>query len=209
MAFIQTVPVSDSTDDVRAMYAQSQKALGYVPNYAKLFSHRPAVMDAWGSLLRSIRSTLDTRRYELATMAAAHALRSSYCLLAHGTILSRDFYGPDQTTQIAHDFTRADLSPTDVAIMSFAERIARDATSVGAADIQQLRDYGLTDAEIFDVAAAAAVRCFFSKLLDALGAEPDSAFLSLDDHLRSELTVGRSISQMPVEVVSDESPSTG
>lgn len=42
--------------------------------------------------------------------------------------------------------------------------------------MEGLRAYGFTDAEIFDAAA----RCFFSKFLDALRAEPDSAYLELE-----------------------------
>jgi len=56
-----------------------------------------------------------------------------------------------------------------------------------------LRSHGYQDAEIFDVAAAAAARCFFSKLLDALGGQADSTFNDLDPTLREALTVGRPI----------------
>ncbi|MFN8580395.1 MAG: peroxidase-related enzyme [Gemmatimonadaceae bacterium] len=201
MAFIDSVPVQDSAGDVRAMYVASQAPLGYVPNYARLFSHRPKVMGAWGNLLKSVRESMDTRRYELATVAAARALRSSYCMLAHGSILRRDFYSDEATAKIAHDYRSADLSPLDVEVMRFAEHVARDASSITAADVQRLRDHGLSDAEVFDVAATAAARCFFSKLLDSLGAEPDSSFLALGDELRSELTVGRAITDAPVEVI--------
>jgi hypothetical protein len=44
-----------------------------------------------------------------------------------------------------------------------------------------------------DVVLTAAARCFFSKTLDALGAEPDSAYWNLDPGLRDALTVGRPI----------------
>ena len=40
---------------------------------------------------------------------------------------------------------------------------------------------------------AAAVRCFFSKVLDGLGAEPDGKYGQLDPALRDSLTVGRAI----------------
>jgi uncharacterized peroxidase-related enzyme len=202
MAFIDTIPANSATGDVQAMYASNQAKPGYVPNYAKIFCHRPQVMAAWGSLIGSIRTNLDTRRYELITLAAARALRSSYCMLAHGAILRERFYQPEQVTAIAEDFTNADLAPVDVAIMSFAEQIVHDATSVTAADIQHLREHGLTDAEIFDIAAATAARCFFSKLLDALGAEPDSAYAQLEDELQRQLAVGRPISQAAAEQVS-------
>lgn len=69
------------------------------------------------------------------------------------------------------------------AMMAFAERVAKDASSITARDVEGLRAHGFTDAEIFDIAA----RCFFSKLLDALGAEPDSAYLELEDGLRRRL----------------------
>lgn len=201
MAFISTVPVAEATGEVRAIYEKQQASLGYVPNYAKLFSHRPQVMKGWSALVGSIQGSLDPRRYELVTLAAARALHSSYCSLAHGTVLRNKFYAPTQLATIADDFTQAGLAPADVAIMRFAEKIVADARSVTQADVAELREQGLTDPEIFDVAAAAAARCFFSKLLDALGAEPDSAYNSLEDILRQRLTVGRPISEGEVEQV--------
>ena len=41
---------------------------------------------AWRGLQGSIRQNLSVRRYELVTLAAAQALDSRYCLLAHGAI---------------------------------------------------------------------------------------------------------------------------
>jgi hypothetical protein len=53
----------------------------------------------------------------------------------------------------------------------------------------------LDDAEIFDVAAAAAARCFFSKLLDATGTLPDPVFRDSIPDLVDTLTVGRPIAE--------------
>jgi uncharacterized peroxidase-related enzyme len=195
MAFIQTIPVDQATGEVRALYERTQASLGYVPNYAKVFSHRPPVMAAWSALLASIRGNLEPRQYELITLAAARALRSSYCLLAHGAVLREKFYSAPRMTEIAADFAHANLTPADVAMMAFAERLARDATGITDAEVRALREHGFTDAQIFDIAAAAAARCFFSKLLDALGALPDAAYAELEDDLKRELTRGRPISR--------------
>ena len=108
-------------------------------------------------------------------------------------------YNKINLTEPAQDPAQADLAPVDLAIMSFARQIALDASRITQGDVQRLRDHGLTDAEIVDVAAAASARCFFSKLLDALGAEPDSIFSELDDEVREHLTVGRAISRDEVE----------
>lgn len=208
MAFIETIPVEEASGDVRAMYERYQANLGYVPNAAKVYSHRPQVMAAWNGLLASIRDNLDRRQYELVTLAAARALRSSYCMLAHGSILRQQFYSVPQLTVIAENFARAEIAPSDVAMMAFAEKIVRDATAITEADVRVLRDHGFSDVQIFDIAATAAARCFFSKLLDALGAEPDSPYGRLEDDLKRQLTPGRSISREAVEQVLPAVPHT-
>jgi alkylhydroperoxidase family enzyme len=77
--------------------------------------------------------------------------------------------------------------------MRLAERVAQDATAVTQADIDDLRERGLDDAEIFDVVATAAPRCFFSKTLDGLGVQPDAWYAELEPGLRGALEVGRPI----------------
>jgi uncharacterized peroxidase-related enzyme len=134
---------------------------------------------------------MDPRRYELATLAAARRLRSTYCSLAHGSVLLERFVGPDQLVSIVEDHRNAGLDETDVAVMDVADKVAADANSVTEADVERLRSLGLSDGEIFEVVVAAAVRCFFSKTLDGLGVEPDAKFAALEPRLRETLTVGR------------------
>jgi AhpD family alkylhydroperoxidase len=150
------------------------------------------MLDAWANLLGAIKSRMDTRRYELVTLAAARRLRSSYCALAHGKVLLE--LG-EPVKEIARDRTAAALDDVDVAIMDFAERVVDDAASITGADRQRLRDLGLTDAEVTDVAMAAAARCFFSKTLDAMGVLPDASYQELDPELREVLVVGRPIAE--------------
>ena len=61
---------------------------------------------------------MDLRPYELATLAAARRLRSSYCCLARGTILRKRFGEP--VLAIALDHRAADLDEVDVAVMLIA-----------------------------------------------------------------------------------------
>lgn len=194
MAFISTIPEDQAPADVKQMYDGEINAKGYIPNYTRVFSHRPQVMAAWSNLLSSIRADMDLRRYELVTLAAARALRSSYCMLAHGSVLRQKFYTPEQLTSIAGDYQTADLTPAEVAMMAFAEQIARDATAITQEDVDALREHGFSDPEIFDITATATARCFFSKTLDALGAQADELYLNLEDDLRRTLVVGRPIS---------------
>jgi uncharacterized peroxidase-related enzyme len=181
--------------DIRDMYEKETAFWGYLPNYALAFAHQPEVMSGWKGLISSIRSGLDPRIYELATMAAARALTSSYCSLAHGKFLADRFYTQTEVARIALDRDSSILSSAEIALMSYAERVATDATSVDQDDIEELRQHGLSDQEIFGIAAAAAARSFFAKLLDGIGAEPDSAFRNLEPELQKALTVGRPIAE--------------
>ena len=162
-------------------------------NYERAFAERPQVYTAWRALVTAIKDGMDERRYELATLAAARRLRSSYCCLAHGTVLIEQFGEP--VREIALDHRTAGLDEVDVAVMDLAERVVDDATTIGEADLQRLRDLGLSDADVMDVVLAATARCFFSKTLDALGVRADASYGELDEGLREALVVGRPIAE--------------
>jgi uncharacterized peroxidase-related enzyme len=195
MTFVQTVPEGDAPADVAAMYDTDREALGHLPNFSRAFSHRPAVYAAWRQLNGSIKAGMDLRRYELATVAAARRLRSSYCTLAHGSVLMEKFVEPDALRAIVADHRDAGLDEVDVAVMDLADKVVVDATSVTEEDIDRLRTLGLSDTDIFDVVVAAAARCFFSKTLDALGVQADAHYGGLDPDLLGTLVVGRPVEE--------------
>jgi len=193
MTFIHTVSEDEAAEDVAAMYATDRHVFGELPNLTRGFSLRPDVYAAWRQLNGAIKSGMDLRRYELATLAAAHRLRSSYCSLAHGSVLLDTFLTGDGVRAVIGGHDSGELDATDTAIIALADKVAGDATSVTQADVDELRALGLTDREVVDVVLAAAVRCFFSKALDALGVEPDAKYTGMDPDLRDALTVGRPI----------------
>ena len=130
MAFIRTIPPSDAEGPVREMYEQARGRVGYVPNWARAFSLRPGVLDGWVALLKSIQSNLPVRSYELATLAAARALRSSYCSLAHGSVLAKQVFDPMAVTAIMTGQPDSPLDPREHAMMAFAEKVVLNAERI-------------------------------------------------------------------------------
>jgi uncharacterized peroxidase-related enzyme len=195
---IATVEEVAATGAVARWYEQQRELWGYLPNYAPAFATRPEVAHAWTQLNTTIRGGMNRRRFELATVAAARALASTYCLAAHSKFL-RDVCGDEPTMRaVAADPTGASLDPVDRAVMSFATKIAIGATSITPGDIEQLRELGLTDADIADVIFAVAARCFFATVLDATGAEADHQLgATFETDIRDRLTVGRPFAQTP------------
>jgi uncharacterized peroxidase-related enzyme len=195
MSWIRTPPEDGADGDVAAAYDRDRDTLGYVANYTRVFANRPAVLEGWRALNGAIKGSMDTRRYELATLAAALRLRSSYCALAHGKVLAEKFDGPAAVSTFATAPSTAPLTPVDRAVMTLADKVAAGATHMTEDDLDELRSLGLDDAEILDVVLAAAARCFFSTVLDAVGAEPDVVYRTLDPEVQRALTVGRAIAQ--------------
>ena len=185
MAYVELVRDEDLPASIAA------ETVGHAPNFVRLLARRPAVLDAWKQLLGAVKENMDERRYELATLAAARRLRSSYCCLAHGKVLAEKFYSPDEVAAIA-DGTHA-LDEADRAVMYLAEKVAADASAVTDADVDRLRQLGLADDEILDVVLAAAARAFLTKTVDGLGVLPDASYRELGPELRDALTVGRPI----------------
>ncbi len=200
MAFINTAAPATASGDVLAMYERQQRSWGFVPNYARPFSHRPEVMALWADLQRGIRAHVDRRRFELVTFAAARALRSSYCSLAHGKALLEWFDADEVRAMAEHGPENAEcLDASERAMLAYAARAATTPYRVTAGEIASLTAHGFSDEEIFDIAALATARAFFSGVVEALGGEADSSFLELDERLRDALSVGRPISHKPVE----------
>jgi len=189
--FIDVPDESSVSDDVSRFYERQRTSWGYLPNYALAFATRPDVAETWTALSNAVGKGMERRRFELATIAAARALRSTYCMAAHCKFLRDDVHDETTMQAIADDPTLSALDPTDRSVMEFASLVARDAAAVTEADIQRLRDNGLTDADIADVVFAAAARTFFTKVLDALGVQADFQLgASFDPETRQKITVG-------------------
>ena len=192
MAYIETVPSPADNEELRAMYERQQAHYGYLPNYAKVFCYRPEIMGLWAQLQSGIKRHMDRRRYELVTFAAANALRSTLCSLAHGKLLT-EFLSVEDVQAIARGEAPHSLSAAEAAMMVFGRKVARDASAVTADDVELLKQHGFTDAEIFDISATAAARAFWTKMLDSLGVEVDAPLRAMSPELRNALTVGRPI----------------
>jgi uncharacterized peroxidase-related enzyme len=197
MAFVDTISPEAAEGAVAAMYQRQQAAWGYVPNYARVCSLRPEVLARWGNLLAEIKRPMDKRRFELVTFVAAVELHNTACALVHGKAL-RPFFSDAQILAIADGRADTVLDEAEQAMVAFARQTAGDATQTTAAQVAALKQHGFSDAAVFDIAATAAGRAFFAKLLDALGTLPDAPLHALDERFRSALAIGRPIDDTPV-----------
>ena len=194
--FIDTVPEESATGALAEFYQQQKSAWGFLPNFAEAFSTRPEVARAWSLLNKTVREGMDRRRFEIATIGAARALRSTYCTAAHSKFLRDEC--DDETTMlaIAEDTSGAKLGEQDRAVYEFAAKVAVDASSIQQDDVDGLRELGLNDTDIADIVYAAAARSFFTRVLDGLGARLDvQTAETFAPNILASMVVGRPVAE--------------
>ena len=75
---------------------------------------------------------------------------------------------------------------------AWARKVVRDPNATSPSDVEELRDAGLTDQQIFAITAFVALRLAFSTVNDALGASPDAQLVeSLPQEVVQQVTYGR------------------
>lgn len=182
------------SDDAKEWTDDQTSFWGYVPNYAAAFASRPDVAKAWTALNITVRNGMDHRRFEIATIAAARAMRNTYCTVAHSKFLRDACHDEPTMIAMAGDPDSTALDATDRAIIAFAGNVARNPADISAEDVASLRSVGLTDNEIADVVFAVAARSFFTRVLDGMGIHADHQLSkSFEPALIEQMTVGRPI----------------
>ena len=75
----------------------------------------------------------------------------------------------DLVRAIRTDYTRADLSDQDRAMLDYAAQLTRDATRLGPADLDRLRRVGFDDRAILQITLIASWFNYINRVADALG----------------------------------------
>ena len=187
--FLEEPPISPQA---QALYDDDVKESGYVWNVSRLWAYQPDTVERLFELMSQAfkPSGLDFRQRGILVTAAASTLGDSYCSLAWGAKLS----GASDPTLAAGVLNGTDTGLTDQekAMASWARKVVRDPNAISPTDLQELRDNGLTDSQIFAITAFVALRVAFSTINDALGANPDPQLVeSLPPQITQSVTYGR------------------
>ena len=194
--FLQTIEEDEATGRVAEIYEKQKAQLGFVMEAAKCFTARPDLLPIYTDFSDRIRAgfSLGVREWRLITLIAAKQIPSTYCSHVYGKQLIDDLGSKEAVLAVQSDFRKAGLPDKDVAMLSYAEKVAQDASGISQADIDALRAAGFSDRQISDIALCAAFRCFVSRFFDAVGAGTEPAFIDSDESFRLAMTVGRALS---------------
>jgi uncharacterized peroxidase-related enzyme len=187
--FLEHPPTSESVDVAFANDLQNE---GYVMNLTRLWSWRPDVADTFGDARDVLLGDCELTDADVALLVAATAAArsDSYCSLAWGRRLAKHVGADAAASVVAGGLDGLDERAR--ALTTWARQVVADPNATTSADVQNLRDVGLSDRAIFEAAAHIAFRLAFSTVNNALGAAPDAQVVeAAPDVLREAVTFGR------------------
>ena len=173
MWYVPPVADKDAEGLLLELYENDIEKNGYITNINRVWSYRPELATTWQHLLKTIRSHVRLRPYELVTIAASRAIGCVYCMMAHGEVLHKNGFTTQQVIAILEDYHGAGLSPQEVHMMDYATKISTDTSSISETDLDLLKQDGLNEQQITDITLVAVARNFMSRFFEALGVAPD------------------------------------
>ncbi len=142
-------------EDMQRYFQVCLDKLGMVPNVLRTFSRNQDKLRAFAAYYNTLMlapSGLSKLEREMVAVVVSSANRCFYCLVAHGQAVRALSGDPQLGEMLVMNYRVAPLSPRQRAMLDFAWVLTTTPWGVEEAQRQALRDAGLTQDEIFDLA---------------------------------------------------------
>jgi uncharacterized peroxidase-related enzyme len=186
MSEMSRFPIPDRADlpaDLRARIDDVEEKSGFVPNVFQVLAHRP---DEWRAFFSYHDALMDKESpaltrgdRELIVVATSAENRCLYCVVAHGAIARIRARDPRIADQVATDWRKAQLDDRQRAILEVAVRFATEPWTVTDRHLAELRRFGLTDEDVWDVGAISAFFAMSNRLVHLTAMMPNDEFYLL------------------------------
>jgi uncharacterized peroxidase-related enzyme len=177
------VPAEETVSaDVRALWKKPLEKLGFVPNVLRVMALRPQHLLGWWAyydeLMRG-ESTLSKAQREMIAVVVSAQNRCHYCVVSHSAALRKLTGNPPLVEQLATNYTYADVTDAERAMLDYAVKVTIDSSSCTEVDVDALRAVGWSDPDILDIAQVAAMFNFTNRLASGLGWKPNPEYFSI------------------------------
>ena len=172
-------PRDNLPDHLAAYFAKCDEKLGFIPNVLAAYTFDAEKLDAFIAMhddLMRAPSGLSKLEREMIAVVVSATNRCFYCLVAHGAAVRALSGDPQLGEQLVMNWRVADLDPRQHAMMAFAEKMTLSSARIDEADRQGLRDVGLTDRDIWDVAAVAGFFNMTNRVASATDMRPNDEY---------------------------------
>jgi len=175
-------------DDIRKRIDTVSEKSGFVPNVFSVLAHRPdefRAFFAYHDALMEKDSGLSKGEREMIVVVTSAMNNCLYCVIAHGAIVRIREKNPRLADQLATDYTRADITERQMAMLDFALLVADQAAQVTDDDLEELREHGFSKDDIWDIGAIAAFFALSNRMAGLTDMLPNDEFYSMGREPRS------------------------
>jgi uncharacterized peroxidase-related enzyme len=167
-------------DELRQRFDAVEERSGFLPNVFAALSWRPAEAAAFFALHDALMDKetpgLSKADRELIVVATSAANGCLYCVVAHGAIARIRARDPHIADQVAVDWRKAPVSERLHAVLEVAVALAVDPVTVTAADLDRLREQGLSEDDVWDVGAIVSFFALSNRLAHWAAIPPNEEF---------------------------------
>jgi uncharacterized peroxidase-related enzyme len=165
--------------DLRALFDRCVEKLGFVPNVYSAYSRKPERLRNFVKMYNEIMlspSGLSKLEREMVAVVVSSANRCYYCLVAHGAAV-RMLSGDAQLGEMmALNWRVATLDARQHAMLDFAWKMTTTPWLVDDADRAALRDAGLSEEDMFDLAETVAFFNLSNRMASATDMMPNAEY---------------------------------
>ncbi|MDT8323194.1 MAG: peroxidase-related enzyme [Bacteroidota bacterium] len=165
------------TEADSAMFDRYRAPWGGVDHILGIHALLPETLEPHMVLYKRLmfaRGPLSRRERELIATVVSAANTCEYCLHHHADALDRVTRDRRLARMVRADFTRADLSEREAAILRYADRLTRNPSADHEDTLRTLRQLGFTDEALLHICLVTAYFNFVNRLALGLGVELES-----------------------------------
>lgn len=166
-------------EEISAYFAKCMEKIGFVPNVLTAYAHDLAKLKAFSGLYNDVMlapSGLSKLEREMIAVVVSAINRCFYCLVAHGAAVRQMSGDPLLGELMVMNWRAAKLSKRHHAMLEFAAKLTETPHLIGEEDRAALRKAGLSNADIWDIAATTGFFNMSNRVASATDMRPNDAY---------------------------------
>jgi uncharacterized peroxidase-related enzyme len=174
MPWIRVIDEPEAEGPLKQIYDEIKRTRGKVANILKVHSLRPDALKAHLDFYLTLMFTPGgLRRLERELLATVVSVLNgcAYCTRHHAEALNFYWKDAERLQGLIEDYTQVELPERERAMVTYAAKLTRSPAEMSESDVQTLRQAGLSDEEILQVALIVGYFNFVNRVADGLGVE--------------------------------------
>lgn len=175
------LPRADLPPETQRYFDICTEKLGFIPNVLQSYAHNVDKLNAFTGMYNDLmlgESGLSKLEREMIAVVVSSHNKCFYCLVSHGAAVRQLSGKPELGEALVMNYRVADVTAKQRAMLDFAVKMTEASAKIEEPDRQILRDVGLSDADIWDVAAVASFYNMSNRFSSAVAMVPNAEYHS-------------------------------